>query len=154
MKKLVALVVAVLLSSSVSLVFAADTTSFVDLCKTAGISTVKKAISNGADVNATSENGTTALMAACENKTSSAISIVSTLLSSGADVNAVNSLGKTALDYAKTNTKYGKQITSLLEKAKSALNSVKSSTSTVTTSSTEISSTTIQKGINSLFGSK
>lgn len=153
MKKIITLVVAVLLSNFVVSVFAADTSMFVDLCKTAGISAVKKAISNGADVNAATEDGTTALMAACENKTSSALSIVSTLLASGANVNTVNSLGKTALDHAKTNTKYGQQITSLLEKAKSTLNSAKNSAA-VTVASSLVSSTTVKKGLTGLFNSK
>ena len=153
MKKIVTFLLAVLLSSSVVSVFAEDKTTFVDLCKTAGINTIKSAISNGADVNATSQDGTTALMAACQNKTSSAIGVVTTLLSSGAKVDTVNFLGKTAFDYAKTNTKYGKQITALLEKAKSAMNSAKNSTVS-TVASALVSSTTVKNGLKSLFSSK
>ena len=153
MKKIVTFLLAVLLSSSVVSVFAEDATAFVDLCKTAGINTIKSAISNGADVNATSQDGTTALMAACQNKTSSAIGVVTTLLSSGAKVDTVNFLGKTAFDYAKTNTKYGKQITALLEKAKSAMNSAKNSTVS-TVASALVSSTTVKNGLKSLFSSK
>ena len=153
MKKFLTFVVAVLLSSSVVSVFAEDTTAFVNLCKTAGINTIKSAISNGADVNSTLQDGTTALMSACQNKTSSAVSIVTTLLSSGANVNTVNSLGKTAFDYAKTNTKYGKQITALLEKAKTTINSAKNSTA-ATVASTLVSSTTVKSGLKSLFRSK
>ena len=153
MKKIITFLLAVLLSSSVVSVFAEDATAFVDLCKTAGINTIKSAISNGADVNATSQDGTTALMAACQNKTSSAIGVVTTLLSSGAKVDTVNFLGKTAFDYAKTNTKYGKQITALLEKAKSTINSAKNSTA-ATVASTLVSSTTVKKGFKSLFSSK
>ena len=153
MKKILTFVVAVLLSSSVVSVFAEDTTAFVNLCKTAGINTIKSAISNGADVNSTLQDGTTALMSACQNKTSSAVNIVTTLLSSGANINAVNSLGKTAFDYAKTNTKYGKQITALLEKAKTTINSAKNSTA-ATVASTLVSSTTVKSGLKSLFRSK
>ena len=145
MKKFLTLLVAVLLSSSVGLLFAVDTATFVDLCKTAGISKIKTAISNGADINSTLQDGTTALMSACQNKTSSAVSIVTTLLSSGANINAVNSLGKTAFDYAKANIKYGKQITALLEKAKTTINSAKNSTA-ATVASTLVSSTTVKNG--------
>lgn len=153
MKKIIIVLVVVLLSGSVFSVFAEDIISFVDLCKTANISTIKSAISGGADVNATSQDGTTALMSACQNKTSSAVSIVTELLSSGAKIDTANSLGKTAFDYAKTNTKYGKQITALLEKAKSTINSVKKSTATTVTS-TLVSSTTVEKNLTGLFGAK
>ena len=79
--------------------------------------------------------------------------LMSLVLSSGAKIDTANSLGKTAFDYAKTNTKYGKQITALLEKAKSTINSVKKSTATTVTS-TLVSSTTVEKNLTGLFGAK
>ncbi len=127
MKKIVFAAVVFLTMVMVSNVYAV---SLVDICQTATtVASVKKAISGGADVNETNSSGLSALMAACSNKSSASVGIVSTLLSSGASTSLTDSLGKTAWDYAKENTKYGKQITALLDKAKSTLSSVKSSLS-------------------------
>ncbi len=127
MKKFLFAAVLFLTMGIVSNVYAV---SLVDLCQTATtVSAVKKAIAGGADVNETNSSGLSALMAACSNTSSSSVGIVSTLLSSGASTSLTDSLGKTAWDYAKENTKYGKQISALLDKAKSAASSIKSSLS-------------------------
>ena len=134
MKKLVMLV-AVFVSLSVALVYAADSSTFVDLCKTGGIAAVQSMLTTGSvDVNAVAkETGKTALMSACENTSSSSLAIVGLLLNKGADVNAVDTLGKTALDYAKANVKYGDKIVPLLEQAgavNSAIKTMKNSSAT------------------------
>ena len=135
MKKLVMLV-AVLVSLSVVSVYAADSSTFVDICKTGGIAAIQSMLNTGSvDVNAVAaETGKTALMSACENTTTSSLAIVGLLLNKGANVNATDVLGKTALDYAKNNVKYGDKIVPLLEKAgavKSAVNTIKNSSATV-----------------------
>lgn len=118
MKKLVTLLVAVLLSTSVVSIFAVDSSTFIELCETSGIAAIQSYLTTGkVDVNAVTEEGKTALMSACENTSSSSLAIVALLLQKGADVNAVDSLGQTALDYAKNNTKYGEKIATVLEKA-------------------------------------
>ncbi len=134
MKKLIMLVAAVVSLSVVS-VFAADSNTFIDLCKTGGISAIQSMLTTGSvDVNAiATETGKTALMSACENTTPSSLAIVGLLLNKGADVNAVDVLGKTALDYAKTNVKYGDKIVPVLEKAgavNSAIKTIKNSSAT------------------------
>ena len=134
MKKLVMLV-AVFVSLSVASVYAADSSTFVDLCKTGGIAAVQSMLTTGSvDVNAVAkETGKTALMSACENTSSSSLAIVGLLLNKGADVNAVDTLGKTALDYAKANVKYGDKIVPLLEQAgavNSAIKTMKNSSAT------------------------
>ncbi len=135
MKKLVMLV-AVFVSLSVVSVFAADSNTFIDLCKTGGISAIQSMLTTGSvDVNAVAaETGKTALMSACENNSAASVAIVGLLLNKGADVNAVDVLGKTALDYAKTNVKYGDKIVPMLEKAgavNSAIKTIKNSSATV-----------------------
>lgn len=134
MKKIVMLV-AVFVSLSVVSVYAADSSTFVDLCKTGGIAAVQSMLTTGSvDVNAVAqETGKTALMSACENTSSSSLAIVGLLLNKGADVNAVDTLGKTALDYAKANVKYGDKIVPLLEQAgavNSAIKTMKNSSAT------------------------
>ena len=134
MKKLIMLVAAVVSLSVVS-VFAADSNTFIDLCKTGGISAIQSMLTTGSvDVNAiATETGKTALMSACENTSASSLAIVGLLLNKGADVNAVDVLGKTALDYAKTNVKYGDKIVPMLEKAgavNSAIKTIKNSSAT------------------------
>jgi hypothetical protein len=135
MKKLVMLV-AVLVSLSVVSVYAADSSTFVDICKTGGIAAIQSMLNTGSvDVNAVAaETGKTALMSACENTTTSSLAIVGLLLNKGANVNATDVLGKTALDYAKNNVKYGDKIVPLLEKAgavSSAVKTMKNSSATV-----------------------
>lgn len=144
MKKFVFAAVLFLTMGVVSNVYAV---SLVDICQTATtVSAVKKAISGGADVNETNSDGVSALMAACSNQSSSAVGIVSTLLSSGASTNLKDALGKTAWDYAKNNTKYGKQISALLDKAKAAQASIKNSlssgSSSISSSSDSAATTT------------
>ena len=134
MKKLVMLV-AVFVSLSVVSVYAADSSQFIDLCKTGGIAAIQSMLTTGSvDVNAVAaETGKTALMSACENTSASSLAIVGLLLNKGADVNAVDVLGKTALDYAKSNVKYGDKIVPVLEKAgavNSAIKTIKNSSAT------------------------
>ena len=134
MKKLVMLV-AVFVSLSVVSVFAADSNTFIDLCKTGGISAIQSMLTTGTvDVNAVAaETGKTALMSACENNSAASVAIVGLLLNKGADVNAVDVLGNTALDYAKANVKYGDKIVPVLEKAgavKSVVKTIKNSSAT------------------------
>lgn len=134
MKKLVMLV-AVFVSLSVVSVYAADSSQFIDLCKTGGIAAIQSMLTTGSvDVNAVAqETGKTALMSACENTSASSLAIVGLLLNKGADVNATDVLGKTALDYAKNNVKYGDKIVPLLEKAgavNSAIKTIKNSSAT------------------------
>ena len=134
MKKLVMLV-AVFVSLSVVSVFAADSNTFIDICKTGGISAIQSMLTTGSvDVNAVAtETGKTALMSACENTSASSLAIVGLLLNKGADVNAVDVLGQTALDYAKNNVKYGDKIVPMLEKAgavNSAIKTIKNSSAT------------------------
>lgn len=134
MKKLMMLV-AVFVSLSVVSAFAADSNTFIDLCKTGGISAIQSMLTTGSvDVNAVAaETGKTALMSACENTSASSLAIVGLLLNKGADVNAVDVLGKTALDYAKSNVKYGDKIVPVLEKAgavNSAIKTIKNSSAT------------------------
>jgi len=126
MKKVVSLVVIGLMFIVLN-VYAADSSTFVDLCKTGGIAAIQSMLTTGkVDVNAVAaETGKTALMSACENTTSSAVGIVGLLLNSGANVNATDVLGKTALDYAKNNVKYGDKIVPLLEKAGAVASTVK-----------------------------
>jgi hypothetical protein len=126
MKKIVSLVVVGLMFTVLN-VYAADSSTFVDLCKTGGIAAIQSMLTTGkVDVNAVAqETGKTALMSACENTTSSAVGIVGLLLNSGANVNATDVLGKTALDYAKNNVKYGDKIVPLLEKAGAVASTVK-----------------------------
>jgi|GEM_PF-3049875 len=126
MKKVVSLVVIGLMFTVLN-VYAADSSTFVDLCKTGGIAAIQSMLTTGkVDVNAVAaETGKTALMSACENTTSSAVGIVGLLLNSGANVNATDVLGKTALDYAKNNVKYGDKIVPLLEKAGAVASTVK-----------------------------
>lgn len=152
MKKVVLVAVMFFMMVMVSNVYAV---SLVDICQTAtSVATVKKAISGGADVNETNSNGLSALMAACSNQSSASVGIVSALLNSGASTSLKDSLGKTAWDYAKNNTKYGKQITALLDKAKSAATSVKSSLSSASSSvssSAETLGTTTKSNIKNLL---
>ena len=134
MKKLIMLV-AVFVSLSTVSVFAADSNTFIDLCKTGGITAIQSMLTTGSvDVNAIAQDtGKTALMSACENTSASSLAIVGLLLNKGADVNAVDVLGKTALDYAKTNVKYGDKIVPMLEKAgavNSAIKTIKNSSAT------------------------
>ncbi|MBR3627430.1 MAG: ankyrin repeat domain-containing protein [Elusimicrobia bacterium] len=134
MKKLVMLV-AMFVSLSVVSVFAADSNTFIDLCKTGGITAIQSMLTTGSvDVNAiAADTGKTALMSACENTSASSLAIVGLLLNKGADVNAVDVLGKTALDYAKSNVKYGDKIVPVLEKAgavNSAIKTIKNSSAT------------------------
>ena len=134
MKKLVMLV-AVFVSFSVVSAFAADSNTFIDLCKTGGITAIQSMLTTGSvDVNAVAtETGKTALMSACENTSASSLAIVGLLLNKGADVNATDVLGKTALDYAKNNVKYGDKIVPILEKAgavNSAIKTIKNSSAT------------------------
>lgn len=118
MKKLVMLVVALVSVVMVSNSYAAvDSSEFVEICQTGALAAVSSALQNGADVNAIAADGTSALMGACQNSSSSSLAIVALLLQKGADVNTVNTLGKSALDYAKENTKYGQKISTVLEKA-------------------------------------
>lgn len=126
MKKVVSLVVVCLMFTVLN-VYAADSSTFVDLCKTGGIAAIQSMLTTGkVDVNAVAEEtGKTALMSACENTSSSAVGIVGLLLNSGANVNATDVLGKTALDYAKNNVKYGDKIVPLLEKAGAVASTVK-----------------------------
>ena len=134
MKKLVMLV-AVFVSLAVVSVYAADSNTFIDLCKTGGITAIQSILTTGnVDVNAVAEEtGKTALMSACENNSAASVAIVGLLLNKGADVNAVDVLGKTALDYAKANVKYGDKIVPVLEKAgavNSAIKTIKNSSAT------------------------
>ena len=134
MKKLVMLV-AVFVSLSVVSVYAADSSQFIDLCKTGGIAAIQSMLTTGSvDVNAVAaETGKTALMSACENTSASSLAIVGLLLNKGADVNATDVLGQTALDYAKNNVKYGDKIVPILEKAgavNSAIKTIKNSSAT------------------------
>ena len=136
MKKSVVVVALSLMFLLTLNVFAADSSSFVDLCKTGGIAAIQSMLTTGkVDVNAVAaETGKTALMSACENTSSSAVGIVGLLLNSGANVNATDVLGKTALDYAKSNVKYGDKIVPLLEKAgavASTVKTIKNSSATV-----------------------
>ena len=136
MKKLVMLVAVFVSLTVVSAVYAADSSKFIDLCKTGGIAAIQSMLTTGSvDVNAIAEEtGKTALMSACENTSSSALAIVGLLLNKGADVNATDVLGQTALDYAKKNVKYGDKIVPLLEQAgavNSAIKTVKNSSATV-----------------------
>lgn len=134
MKKIIMLV-AVFVSLSAVSVYAADSNTFIDLCKTGGITAIQSMLTTGSvDVNAIAQDtGKTALMSACENTSASSLAIVGLLLNKGADVNAVDVLGKTALDYAKTNVKYGDKIVPMLEKAgavNSAIKTIKNSSAT------------------------
>ncbi|MCR4663377.1 MAG: ankyrin repeat domain-containing protein [Endomicrobiaceae bacterium] len=134
MKKLVMLV-AVFLSLSVVSAFAADSSQFIDLCKTGGITAIQSMLTTGSvDINAiAADTGKTALMSACENTSASSLAIVGLLLNKGANVNATDVLGQTALDYAKKNVKYGDKIVPLLEQAgavNSAIKTMKNSSAT------------------------
>ena len=134
MKKIVMLV-AVFVSLSVVSVFAADSNTFIDLCKNGGITAIQSMLTTGSvDVNAiAADTGKTALMSACENTSASSLAIVGLLLNKGANVNATDVLGQTALDYAKKNVKYGDKIVPLLEQAgaiNSAIKTMKNSSAT------------------------
>jgi hypothetical protein len=134
MKKLVMLV-AVFVSLSVISIYAADSSTFIDLCKTGGITAIQSMLTTGSvDVNAiAADTGKTALMSACENTSASSLAIVGLLLNKGANVNATDVLGQTALDYAKKNVKYGDKIVPLLEQAgavNSAIKTMKNSSAT------------------------
>lgn len=134
MKKLLMLA-AVFVSLSFVSAYAADSNTFIDLCKTGGITAIQSMLTTGSvDVNAiAADTGKTALMSACENTSASSLAIVGLLLNKGADVNATDVLGKTALDYAKNNVKYGDKIVPLLEKAgavNSAIKTIKNSSAT------------------------
>ena len=149
MKKLVMLV-AVFVSLSVVSVYAADSSQFIDLCKTGGIAAIQSMLTTGSvDVNAVAaETGKTALMSACENTSASSLAIVGLLLNKGADVNAVDVLGKTALDYAKSNVKYGDKIVPVLEKAgavNSAIKTIKNSSATASEMATAAAKSTETK---------
>lgn len=65
-----------------------------------GVDMVKLLVENGADVNAVSQDGTTALMLAAQ---SEKLDVVNYLLEHGADANKKNAAGKTALDLATAN---------------------------------------------------
>lgn len=135
MKKILSLAV-LMISAVITLnVYAADSSTFIDLCKNGGISAVQSMLTTGSvDVNSViADTGKTALMSACENTSSSSLAIVGLLLNKGANVNATDVLGKTALDYAKNNVKYGDKIVPLLEQAgavNSAIKTVKNSSAT------------------------
>lgn len=60
-------------------------------------------LSRKIDINAKGPFGMTALMYACDSKTSSDVTGIKTLLEHGADTKAVNEYGETALDYLKDN---------------------------------------------------
>lgn len=62
------------------------------------VEVVKLLIDAGADVDARSEKGTTALMLAAKN--SKGVDVINLLLEKGADVNARDDKGNTALTYA------------------------------------------------------
>ena len=135
MKKLVMLVAVFVSLSVVSVCAAVDSSKFIDLCKTGGITAIQSMLTTGSvDVNAVAaETGKTALMSACENTSASSLAIVGLLLNKGANVNATDVLGQTALDYAKKNVKYGDKIVPLLEQAgavNSAIKTMKNSSAT------------------------
>ena len=135
MKKLVMLVAVFVSLAVVSVYAAVDSSKFIDLCKTGGITAIQSMLTTGSvDVNAiAADTGKTALMSACENTSSSSLAIVGLLLNKGANVNATDVLGQTALDYAKKNVKYGDKIVPLLEQAgavNSAIKTMKNSSAT------------------------
>ena len=72
----------------------------------------KELIRAGALINVKANDGTTALMLACENTDTP--SIVSLIIDAGADVNAKDYDGYCALDYAANNERYGDIIKTLL----------------------------------------
>lgn len=84
-----------------------------DWWKTATIEDVKKELKNGANVNAASDNDTTALMhAAIFNQNPE---VIKTLIDEGADVNAKNKDGSTALMFAASSQKNPDAVKALLK---------------------------------------
>ena len=74
--------------------------AFLELCESGTLQEIEDAIKSGADVNARTRNGTTALMFAA---TGSNPEIITMLLKNGADANLENRNGRRAIDYAKGN---------------------------------------------------
>jgi ankyrin repeat protein len=72
----------------------------------------KELLKAGALVNVKANDGTTALMLACENTDTP--SIVSLIIDAGADINAKDYDGYCALDYSKSNERFGDIIKGLL----------------------------------------
>ena len=71
---------------------------FIELCKSGTAQQVADAIKVGADVNAKTKGGLTALMmVAAHNKNPE---VITALINAGADVNAKNEYGDTAIDHA------------------------------------------------------
>jgi len=97
-----AILCAVLVMVSVSVAFAGATEDLFNAAKDKNTTPkmIQTLINAGADVNATGENGVTALMFAAGN--SSNPEVIRTLLNAGADIFAKDNTGKTALDYAYT----------------------------------------------------
>ena len=77
------------------MVFASDNFSNPDWWKVATVEDVKREIANGADVNAKSDGGWTALMLAARNNENP--EVIKILLKAGADVNVKGKYGGTAL---------------------------------------------------------
>jgi len=90
----------------------AQTTDLLELTKTGTPEDVQAAISNGADINARTNDGTTVLMLAARYNQNP--EVVTTLLKAGADVNARAKDGSIALMYAARHNQNPEVITTLL----------------------------------------
>jgi hypothetical protein len=66
-----------------------------EACQSEDLAAVKEALNNGADVNATNNEGTTPLIVACNNKHKS--EIVQLLIEAGANLDAVDKDGDSPL---------------------------------------------------------
>ena len=75
-------------------------TALMSACNYGELETARLLLDKGADANAQTEKGITALMLAAGGVTPANLKVVELLVSKGAQINLTDGLGKTAIDWA------------------------------------------------------